>query len=51
MDAADGAMTQDQARLLFAAMVGVNMLSRAVGEAAWIDGLRKTIKDAAAEAR
>jgi len=46
-NAAKGSMGDDQANLLFAAMVGVNMLGRAAGEAEWVAALRKSVKDAA----
>jgi TetR/AcrR family transcriptional repressor of nem operon len=49
MDAAKGSMTKDRARLLFAAMVGANMLGRAMGDAEWTAALRKTVKAAATE--
>jgi TetR/AcrR family transcriptional repressor of nem operon len=49
MDAAKGSIAEDRARLLFAAMIGVNMLSRAAGDAGWVAALRKSVKDAAAE--
>jgi TetR/AcrR family transcriptional regulator, transcriptional repressor for nem operon len=49
MDAAKGSMTNDKARLLFAAMVGVNMLGRATGDADWAAALKKTVKAAAVE--
>jgi len=49
MDAAKGSMTKDRARLLFAAMVGANMLSRAADDADWVADLRKSVKDAAAQ--
>ena len=48
MDTAKGSMAKDRARLLFAAMVGANMLSRAAGDADWVAALRKTVKAAAA---
>jgi TetR/AcrR family transcriptional regulator, transcriptional repressor for nem operon len=41
-------MEDDKARLLFAAMVGANMLSRAAGDAEWVRALKKPVKDAAA---
>jgi TetR/AcrR family transcriptional repressor of nem operon len=47
MDAAKGSMTKDRARLLFAAMVGANMLGRATGDVEWAAALRKTVKVAA----
>jgi len=43
-------MEADKARLLFAAMVGANMLSRAAGDAEWVGALKKPVKDAAAQA-
>jgi TetR/AcrR family transcriptional regulator, transcriptional repressor for nem operon len=49
MDAAKGSMAEDRARLLFAAMIGVNMLGRAAGDARWVAALRKSVKAAAAE--
>jgi TetR/AcrR family transcriptional repressor of nem operon len=49
MDAAKGSMAEDRAKLLFAAMIGVNMLSRAAGDRRWVAVLRKSVKDAAAE--
>jgi TetR/AcrR family transcriptional repressor of nem operon len=49
MDAAKGSMTEDRAKVLFAAMVGANMLSRAAGDAGWVAALRKSVMDAAAE--
>ena len=50
IDAAKGAMPEDQAKLLFAAMIGVNLLSRATGDAGWVADLRKSVKDAAVDA-
>ena len=49
MDAAKGSMTKDKARLLFAAMVGANMLGRATDDADWAAALKKTVKSAAAD--
>jgi TetR/AcrR family transcriptional regulator, transcriptional repressor for nem operon len=49
MDAAKGTIAKDRAKLLFAAMVGANLLSRAAGDADWVDALRETVKAAAAE--
>ena len=49
MDATKGTMPEDRARLLFAAMIGANMLSRAPGDADWVAALKKSVKDAAAE--
>jgi TetR/AcrR family transcriptional regulator, transcriptional repressor for nem operon len=49
MDATKGTMPEDRARLLFAAMIGANMLSRAAGDADWVGALKKSVKDAAAE--
>src|SRR5271156_3818513 len=49
MDAAKGSMTKDKAELLFAAMVGANMLGRATGDADWATALKKTVRAAAAE--
>jgi TetR/AcrR family transcriptional regulator, transcriptional repressor for nem operon len=42
-------MAKDRARLLFAAMVGANMLGRATGGADWAAALKKTVKAAAIE--
>jgi TetR/AcrR family transcriptional repressor of nem operon len=49
MEAAKGSMEDDKARLLFAAMVGANMLSRAAGDAEWVGALKKSVTDAAAQ--
>jgi TetR/AcrR family transcriptional repressor of nem operon len=49
MDAAKGSMPEDRAKLLFAAMIGVNMLSRAADDARWVATLRKSVKDPTAE--
>jgi len=49
MGAAKGSMAEDRARLLFAAMIGANLLSRAAGDAGWVAALRKSVKGAAAE--
>ena len=49
MDAANGSMAKERARVLFAAMVGANMLSRAAGDAGWVAALKKAVKAAAAE--
>jgi TetR/AcrR family transcriptional regulator, transcriptional repressor for nem operon len=49
MNAAKGSMAEDRAKLLFAAMIGVNMLGRAAGDAGWVAALTKSVKDAAAE--
>jgi TetR/AcrR family transcriptional repressor of nem operon len=49
MAAAKGSMTKDKAKLLFAAMVGANMLGRATGDADWAAALKKTVKAAAVE--
>jgi TetR/AcrR family transcriptional regulator, transcriptional repressor for nem operon len=48
INATKGSMPEDRARLLFAAMIGANMLSRAAGDADWVAALRKSVKDAAA---
>jgi TetR/AcrR family transcriptional regulator, transcriptional repressor for nem operon len=40
-------MDEDRARLLFAAMVGANMLGRASGEADWTKEIKKAVLDAA----
>jgi TetR/AcrR family transcriptional regulator, transcriptional repressor for nem operon len=48
MNAAKGSMAEDRAKLLFAAMVGVNVLTRAAGEAECVTALRQSVKDAAA---
>jgi TetR/AcrR family transcriptional repressor of nem operon len=42
-------MAKDRAQLLFAAMIGANMLGRATDDADWVAALRKTIKAAARE--
>jgi TetR/AcrR family transcriptional repressor of nem operon len=49
MDAAKGSMAKDRARILFAAMIGANILSRAAGDPDWVAALKKSIKAAAAE--
>jgi len=49
IETARESMTEDRARLLFAAMIGVNMLSRATGDADWVVALKKSVKDVAAE--
>jgi TetR/AcrR family transcriptional regulator, transcriptional repressor for nem operon len=50
MDAAKASsMEKDRAQLLFAAMVGANMLGRATDDADWVAALRKTVKAAARE--
>ena len=49
MDATKGSMAKDRARLLFAAMVGANMLSRAAGDSDWVAALKKSVKAAATE--
>jgi hypothetical protein len=49
MDAAKGSMPEDRAKLLFVAVIGVNMLSRVAGDARWVADLRRSVKDAAAE--
>jgi TetR/AcrR family transcriptional repressor of nem operon len=50
MDAAKASsMAKDQAQLLFAAMIGANMLGRATDDADWVAALRKTVKAAARE--
>ena len=49
MEASKGSMPKDRARLLFAAMVGVNMLSRAAGDTEWIAALKKSVKTAMAK--
>jgi TetR/AcrR family transcriptional repressor of nem operon len=49
MDAAKGSMPEDRAKLLFAAMIGVNMLNRAADDARWVATLRKSVKDPTAE--
>jgi len=40
-------MSEDQARLLFAAMVGANMLGRASGEADWAQEIKNAVGNAA----
>jgi len=47
MESAAGSMDDDRARLLFAAMVGANLLSRAAGDADWAEALKKTVRRAA----
>jgi hypothetical protein len=42
-------MPEDRAKLLFAAMIGVNMLSRAADDARWVATLRKSVKDPTAD--
>ena len=49
MGAAEGTMTEDRARLLFAAMVGANMLNRVAGDAEWVGALKRSVKDAATQ--
>ena len=49
MEAAGKTMAADRARLVFAAMVGANLLNRAVGEAEWVAAMTKSVKDAAAQ--
>jgi TetR/AcrR family transcriptional repressor of nem operon len=49
MHTATGSMTKDKAKLLFAAMVGANMLGRATDDADWAADLKKTVKAAAVE--
>jgi hypothetical protein len=49
MDAAKGSMPEDRVKLLFAVMIGANMLSRAADDARWVATLRKSVKDATAE--
>ena len=49
METAKGLVDDDQAKLLFAAMIGANLLSRAAGNADWVCSLRKSIKEAAAK--
>jgi len=48
MDAADGTRWTDRAQLPFAAMIGVNMLSRAAGDGDWVAALEKSVLDAVA---
>lgn len=45
--AAAGSMDKDRAKLLFAAMIGANMLSRATGDSDWAEDLKNTVKRAA----
>ena len=47
---AKGAVDEDRARLLFAAMVGANMLGRGTGNAGWVEDLKKTVKAAVEDA-
>jgi TetR/AcrR family transcriptional regulator, transcriptional repressor for nem operon len=49
MEAAEGRMAEDRARLLFAAMVGANLLSRAGGDAEWVGAMKRSVKNAAAQ--
>jgi TetR/AcrR family transcriptional repressor of nem operon len=46
-DAAKGSIPEAQAELVFAAMIGANLLSRAAGDTSWIASLKKSIKSAA----
>lgn len=46
MDKACQTMDRDQAILLFAAMVGANMLGRASGEAEWAKEIKRAVSDA-----
>ena len=47
MDAAKASsMAKDRAQLLFAAMIGANMLGRATDDADWVAALKKTVKAA-----
>ena len=46
IDAAKGSMAEAQAELVFAAMIGASLLSRAAGDAGWIANLKKSIKSA-----
>jgi TetR/AcrR family transcriptional repressor of nem operon len=48
MEAAEGTTDKDRARLLFAAMVGANMLSCAAGNEEWVGALRESVREAAA---
>jgi len=47
MEAAKGSMEEDKARLLFAAMIGANMLSCATDGADWLDSVKESVKIAA----
>jgi TetR/AcrR family transcriptional regulator, transcriptional repressor for nem operon len=49
IEAAGGTMNEDRARLLFAAMIGANILGRAASDAEWVGALKKSVKDAAAQ--
>ena len=50
MEGTNGLMEEDNARLLFAAMIGTNMLSCATDCADWLDPLKETVKAAAKHA-
>ena len=49
MAAAQGSMGEASAQLIFAAMIGANLLSRAADGAAWVDTLKMVVKEAAAQ--
>jgi TetR/AcrR family transcriptional repressor of nem operon len=48
--AADGAFSSDQeAKVLFAAMIGARLLAQSVGDAEWIRSLKSAVKAEAAQ--
>lgn len=49
MDAARGSIAEAQAELVFAAMIGANLLSRAAGDTGWTANLKKSIKSAVSQ--
>jgi TetR/AcrR family transcriptional regulator, transcriptional repressor for nem operon len=49
MAAAKGSSAEAQAEIVFAAMIGANLLSRAAGDTGWIANLKKSIKSAVSQ--
>ena len=47
--AADGAPSDQEAKVLFAAMIGARLLSQSVGDAEWIRSLKSAVKAEAAQ--
>jgi TetR/AcrR family transcriptional repressor of nem operon len=48
---ANGASSDQEAKVLFAAMIGARLLAQSVGNAEWIRSLKSAVKAEAAQAR
>jgi TetR/AcrR family transcriptional repressor of nem operon len=46
---ANGASSDQEAKVLFAAMIGARLLAQAVGDAEWVRSLKSAVKAVAAQ--